>query len=218
MGHRCDSSVLSPVENPAVPAHHSPAVAPQHTQSALRGVASSSFFPCRCIASASGHLPSLEVLHIPELFRPNGAQSDARKGYCQHHIQGSESVLLKKVDIRLIRFLFRLILFLFFFSVGHPFVGDYVRLRHNQQWKKVCAETNDQYVVFADIINKIARSSGKVKIEIEIFVTFRFKITYILRSLCLFYWYSPHRHCCCWISEPFRSSTECLPRRYTGCL
>ncbi|KAH8388643.1 hypothetical protein KR093_011737 [Drosophila rubida] len=46
-------------------------------------------------------------------------------------------------------------------SVAHPFVGDYVRLRHNQQWKKVCAETNDQYVVFADIINKIARSSGK---------------------------------------------------------
>lgn len=50
----------------------------------------------------------------------------------------------------------------FAFSVGHPFVGDYVRLRHNQQWKKICAETNDQYVVFADIINKIARSSGKV--------------------------------------------------------
>ncbi|XP_070143249.1 unconventional myosin-Ia isoform X3 [Drosophila kikkawai] len=46
-------------------------------------------------------------------------------------------------------------------SVGHPFVGDYVRLRHNQQWKKMCSETNDQYVVFADIINKIARSSGK---------------------------------------------------------
>ncbi|KAL7727782.1 hypothetical protein ACLKA6_019725 [Drosophila palustris] len=46
-------------------------------------------------------------------------------------------------------------------SVAHPFVGDYVRLRHNQQWKKICAETNDQYVVFADIINKIARSSGK---------------------------------------------------------
>lgn len=51
-------------------------------------------------------------------------------------------------------------------SVGHPFVGDYVRLRHNQQWKKICAETNDQYVVFADIINKIARSSGKVCITI----------------------------------------------------
>lgn len=48
------------------------------------------------------------------------------------------------------------------YSVGHPFVGDYVRLRHNQQWKKMCVETNDQYVVFADIINKITRSSGKV--------------------------------------------------------
>ncbi|XP_055848851.1 unconventional myosin-Ia isoform X2 [Episyrphus balteatus] len=46
-------------------------------------------------------------------------------------------------------------------SVGHPFVGDYVRLRHNLQWKKICVETNDQYVVFADIINKITRSSGK---------------------------------------------------------
>ncbi|XP_037946319.1 unconventional myosin-Ib [Teleopsis dalmanni] len=46
-------------------------------------------------------------------------------------------------------------------SVGHPFVGDYVRLRHNPQWKKICIETNDQYVVFADIINKITRSNGK---------------------------------------------------------
>lgn len=48
-------------------------------------------------------------------------------------------------------------------SVVHPFVGDYVRLRQNVQWKKICVETNDQYVVFADIINKIARSSGKVR-------------------------------------------------------
>ncbi|KAK4881521.1 hypothetical protein RN001_004840 [Aquatica leii] len=46
-------------------------------------------------------------------------------------------------------------------SVSHPFLGDYVRLRQNVQWKKMCLETNDQYVVFADIINKIARSSGK---------------------------------------------------------
>lgn len=29
------------------------------------------------------------------------------------------------------------------------------------QWKKICVENNDQYVVFADIVNKIARSSGK---------------------------------------------------------
>lgn len=48
-------------------------------------------------------------------------------------------------------------------SVSHPFLGDYVRLRQNVQWKKICVENNDQYVVFADIINKIARSSGKVR-------------------------------------------------------
>lgn len=47
-------------------------------------------------------------------------------------------------------------------SVSHPFLGDYVRLRQNVQWKKISVESNDQYVVFADIINKIARSSGKV--------------------------------------------------------
>uniref|UniRef100_A0A1B6DCA7 Myosin motor domain-containing protein n=4 Tax=Clastoptera arizonana TaxID=38151 RepID=A0A1B6DCA7_9HEMI len=46
-------------------------------------------------------------------------------------------------------------------SVSHPFLGDYVRLRQNVQWKKICVENNDQYVVFADIINKITRSSGK---------------------------------------------------------
>lgn len=46
-------------------------------------------------------------------------------------------------------------------SVSHPFLGDYVRLRQNVQWKKICVENNDQYVVFADIVNKIARSSGK---------------------------------------------------------
>nr|CAD7586434.1 unnamed protein product [Timema genevievae] len=52
-------------------------------------------------------------------------------------------------------------------SVSHPFLGDYVRLRQNVQWKKACVETNDQYVVFADIINKIARSSGKVRTVFE---------------------------------------------------
>lgn len=52
----------------------------------------------------------------------------------------------------------------FIFSVSHPFLGDYVRLRQNVQWKKMSLENNDQYVVFADIINKIARSSGKVSL------------------------------------------------------
>ncbi|XP_062699443.1 unconventional myosin-Ib-like isoform X1 [Aedes albopictus] len=46
-------------------------------------------------------------------------------------------------------------------TVAHPFHGDYIRLRQNVQWKRVSCEHNDQYVVFADIINKIARSSGK---------------------------------------------------------
>jgi len=46
-------------------------------------------------------------------------------------------------------------------SISHPFLGDYVRLRQNPQWKKMCGNTNDQYVVFADIINKITRTSGK---------------------------------------------------------
>ncbi len=48
-------------------------------------------------------------------------------------------------------------------SIAHPFLGDYVRLRQNPQWKKTSSDTNDQYVVFADIINKITRSSGKVQ-------------------------------------------------------
>lgn len=58
-----------------------------------------------------------------------------------------------------------MILLLFIFSVSHPFLGDYVRLRQNVQWKKMSLENNDQYVVFADIINKIARSSGKVSLK-----------------------------------------------------
>ena len=52
-----------------------------------------------------------------------------------------------------------------FFSICHPFLGDYVRLRQNPQWKKMCCHTNDQYVVFADIINKITRTGGKVSWE-----------------------------------------------------
>ena len=54
------------------------------------------------------------------------------------------------------------LLICFIFSISHPFLGDYVRLRQNPQWKKICTETNDQYVVFADIINKITRTGGKV--------------------------------------------------------
>lgn len=62
-------------------------------------------------------------------------------------------------ELRKKRFIFRE-----FYSVPHPFIGDYVRLRQNIQWKKLCMSLNDQYIVFADIVNKITRSSGKVKI------------------------------------------------------
>lgn len=58
--------------------------------------------------------------------------------------------------------------------MSHPFLGDYVRLRQNVQWKKICVENNDQYVVFADIINKIARSSGKVR-KTELFSPDKFE-------------------------------------------
>ena len=47
-------------------------------------------------------------------------------------------------------------------SVSHPFRGDYVRLRQSVRWKRCSQELGDQYVVFADIINKITKSGGKV--------------------------------------------------------
>lgn len=49
-------------------------------------------------------------------------------------------------------------------SVAHPFIGDYVRLRQHIQWKKTALQCDDHHVVFADIVNKITRSSGKVVI------------------------------------------------------
>lgn len=56
-----------------------------------------------------------------------------------------------------------------FHSIPHPFLGDYVRLRQNIQWKKLCMSLNDQYIVFAGIVNKITRSTGKVSINDTIF-------------------------------------------------
>ena len=78
-------------------------------------------------------------------------------------------LLIQKVNFKeLINLLCRSLTFfyllsLFSCSIGHPFLGDYVRLRQNPQWKKICVASNDQYVVFADIINKITRTGGKVK-------------------------------------------------------
>jgi len=47
-------------------------------------------------------------------------------------------------------------------SVSHPFLGDYVRLRSNSEWRRVAKQDNS--LVFADIVNKISRSGGKVRI------------------------------------------------------
>ena len=53
-------------------------------------------------------------------------------------------------------------------SVGIAFRGDYVGLRRSQQWRDVLTGNSlhkmDRYVVFADIVNKINRSNGKVRL------------------------------------------------------
>ena len=46
-------------------------------------------------------------------------------------------------------------------SVGHPFIGDYLRLKNNIKWKKLNENSDDNYIVFADLVNKIS-TSGKV--------------------------------------------------------
>lgn len=41
-------------------------------------------------------------------------------------------------------------------SVGHPFVGDYVRLRASLAWRRGAgAAPHDRYVVFADVVRKL---------------------------------------------------------------
>lgn len=47
-------------------------------------------------------------------------------------------------------------------SVAHPFVGDYVRLRASAAWRRGLGAGTDRYVVFADVVGKVARSSGRV--------------------------------------------------------
>nr|XP_049692956.1 unconventional myosin-Ia isoform X1 [Helicoverpa armigera]XP_049692957.1 unconventional myosin-Ia isoform X1 [Helicoverpa armigera]XP_049692958.1 unconventional myosin-Ia isoform X1 [Helicoverpa armigera] len=47
-------------------------------------------------------------------------------------------------------------------SVAHPFVGDYVRLRASAAWRRGLGAAGDRYVVFADVVGKVARSSGRV--------------------------------------------------------
>ncbi|CAK1578900.1 unnamed protein product [Parnassius mnemosyne] len=46
-------------------------------------------------------------------------------------------------------------------SVALPFVGDYVRLRASAAWRRGAGAADDRYVVFADAVGKVARSSGR---------------------------------------------------------
>ncbi|KAL5009512.1 hypothetical protein ScPMuIL_011817 [Solemya velum] len=47
-------------------------------------------------------------------------------------------------------------------SIPHPFKGDYLNLRQNSKWKKLYDSTNDNHLVFADILWKINRANGKM--------------------------------------------------------
>ena len=52
--------------------------------------------------------------------------------------------------------------FILFYSVPHPFKGDYLNLRGDMKWKKIHSVTNDINVVFADLVHKVNRANGKV--------------------------------------------------------
>ena len=58
-------------------------------------------------------------------------------------------------------------------SVHVPFMGDYVSLRRNPQWKDSLRRNGlkrlDRHVVFADFANKINRSNGKASDDVWCF-------------------------------------------------
>ena len=60
----------------------------------------------------------------------------------------------------------KIIDFLLLLSVSMPFHGDYVGLRRNPAWREILKRNRlhkmDQRIVFADILNKMNRSNGKV--------------------------------------------------------
>ena len=71
---------------------------------------------------------------------------------------------LNEVRFQFIDFFFTLVLLLL--SVSVPFRGDYVGLRRNPAWKDTLKRNRlhkmDQRVIYADIMNKMNRSNGKV--------------------------------------------------------
>ncbi|XP_022087036.1 unconventional myosin-Ib-like [Acanthaster planci] len=59
-------------------------------------------------------------------------------------------------------------------SVSRAFQGDYVRLRANAKYNKTYSATNEQHVVFADVINKINRGNGKMHSQLFVLTTSSF--------------------------------------------
>lgn len=52
------------------------------------------------------------------------------------------------------------------YSVPMPFKGDYQDLLANPKWKKLQSQMpQDSHVVFADVVQKIHRANGKVKLK-----------------------------------------------------
>ncbi|XP_033098129.1 unconventional myosin-Ib-like isoform X2 [Anneissia japonica] len=47
-------------------------------------------------------------------------------------------------------------------SVPVQFRGDYVRLRINTKYSKLAVQTNDQKIIFADVVDKVNRNNGKI--------------------------------------------------------
>ncbi|XP_071788878.1 LOW QUALITY PROTEIN: unconventional myosin-Ia-like [Asterias amurensis] len=71
-------------------------------------------------------------------------------------------------------------------SVSKAFQGDYVRLRSNAKYSKTYSTTNDQHVVFADVISKINRGNGKLHSQLFVLTTSSFMMmdqkTLLLKS------------------------------------
>ncbi|XP_029655810.2 unconventional myosin-Ib-like [Octopus sinensis] len=56
-------------------------------------------------------------------------------------------------------------------SVPHPFKGDYLNLRSHMKWKKMYDHTNDQNLIFADMVLKVNRANGKMMQQLFVMST-----------------------------------------------
>ena len=56
----------------------------------------------------------------------------------------------------------------YYSTVAHPFLGEYVYIRRNEKFKRLAPE---MHVVFADIVNKVSRTSGKSVLKLLVVST-----------------------------------------------